>query len=156
MVLLPPGATRFDVACGPSGTMACVERVVTPRIEVSAATDVNEPFGLEAKVVLVDALVPLFLAATLGTDGIGVLSTLFFGPVQIDWGRTWGEAPSRWGTAQLSAGPHLSMLFGVERTTDRLEAFFGLRVFPGGHGLWEIGFSGGSAGIRLSVGGVML
>ena len=51
-----------------------VERVVTPRIGVSAATDPSELFGLEAKVVLVKDFVPLFLAATLGTDGIGAVS----------------------------------------------------------------------------------
>lgn len=113
----------------------------------------SEPFGFGVKAVLVKKLVPLFVAVTLGTDGIGIVSTLFFGPVQIDWGRTWGETPRRWGTVQLSARPHLSMLFGVERSGNRFEPFLGVRVFPSGHGLWEIGVSGRPAGIRLSVGG---
>ena len=156
MILLPAGSTRFDAASGPSGPSARVERIVTPRIGVSASVDLTGPFGLEAKVVLVENLVPLFLAATVGTDGIGVLSTLFFGPVRIDWGRTWGRTPSRWGTAQLSASPHLSMLFGVERSENRFGAFLGLRLFPRGHGLWEIGLSAGLSGVRLSVGGVIL
>ena len=104
--------------------------------------------------MIVRQLVPLFIAATVGTDGIGVLSTLFFGPVRIDWGRTWGETSSRWGSAQLSARPHLSMLVGVERNSGRVAPFLGLRIFPSGHGLWEIGFSVRPDGIRLSAGGV--
>lgn len=155
MILLPPGGTRIDVSYGSAGPAARVERILASRVGVSASVHSGGLFGLEGKVVLVDALVPLFLAATAGTDGIGVLSTLFFGPVQIDWGAAWGETPRRWGTAQLSASPHLSMLFGVERSGSRLEAFLGLRVFPSGHGLWEVGFAGGPDGIRLSVGGVM-
>jgi hypothetical protein len=154
MILLPPGGTRLDVAWEPSGPSGRVERIVMPRIGIAAAADPSGRLGLEARVVLVKNLVPLFLAATVGTDGTGVLSTLFFGPVRIDWGRTWGRAPGRWGTAQLSASPHLSMLFGVKQSEDRLGAFLGLRIFPAGHGLWEIGFSGGLDGIRLSVGSV--
>jgi hypothetical protein len=140
MILLQPGATR-------------VERIVTPRIGVAASTGTVEPFGLGVKVVLVEELVPLFVAATLGTDGIGVVSTLFFGPVRIDGGRTWGEAADRWGSVQLAANPHLSMLVGVERRGDRVGPYAGVRLFPGGHGLWEIGVSVRFDGIRLSVGG---
>lgn len=154
MILLPPGATRVDAACGPLGSTARVERIVTPRIGVAASTGTSEPFGLGVKVVLIEKLVPLFVAATLGTDdGIGVVSTLFFGPVRIDWGRTWGEAPDRWGSVQLAANPFLSMLVGVERCGNRFEPFGGVRVFPSGHGLWEIGVSVRSDGIRFSVGG---
>ena len=154
MILLPPEATRIDVACGPLGSTARVERTVTPRIGVAASGGTSEPFGLGVKVVLVERLVPLFVAATLGTDGIGVVSTLFFGPIRIDGSRTWGKAPERWGSVQLAANPHLSILVGVERCEDRFEPFAGVRVFPSGHGLWEIGISVRSDGIRLSVGGV--
>jgi hypothetical protein len=153
MILLPPEATRIDVAYGPLGLTARVERIVTPRIGVAASTGTSEPFVLGVKVVLVEKLLPLFIAATLGTDGIGVVSTLFFGPVRIDWGRTWGKAPDRWGSVQLAANPRLSMLVGVERCGNRFEPYAGVRVFPGGHGLWEIGISVRSDGIRLSVGG---
>jgi hypothetical protein len=153
MILLPPGATRIDAGCGPLGPTARVERIVTPRIGVAASTGTVEPFGLGVKVVLVEELVPLFVAATLGTDGIGVVSTLFFGPVRIDGGRTWGEAADRWGSVQLAANPHLSMLVGVERRGDRVGPYAGVRLFPGGHGLWEIGVSVRFDGIRLSVGG---
>ncbi len=154
MILLPPEATRIDVAFGPRGSTARVERIATPRIGIIASAGTSEPFGFGAKVVLVKKLVPLFVAATLGTDGIGVVSTLFFGPVRIDWGRTWGKAPDRWGCVQLAANPHLSMLVGVEQSGSRFEPFAGVRVFPSGHGLWEIGISVRFDGIRLSAGGI--
>ena len=157
MILLPPEATRFDVACGPLGPTARVERIVAQRIGVAASAGTSEPFSLDVEVVLVETLVPLFVAATLGTDGIGVVSTLFFGPVRIDWGRTWGKASGRWGSVQLAANPFFSMLVGVERkrSGDRVEPYAGARVFPSGHGLWEIGLSVRSDGIRLSVGGAL-
>ncbi len=152
MILLPPGATRIDVTCGPLGLTGCVERIVTPRIGGAVAVGTNVPFGLGVKVVLVKNLVPLFVTATLGTEGVDFVSTLFFGPVRIDWGRTWGKAPARWGSVQLDANPHLSLLVGVERCGNRVGPFAGVRVFPSGHGLWEIGVSVRSDGIRLSVG----
>jgi len=153
MIFLPPEATRIAVASGPLGPTARVERIVTPRIGFAASAGTSEPFGLGVKVVLVEKLAPLFVAATLGTDGIGIVSTLFFGPVRIEGSRTWGEASDRWGSVQLTANPYLSMLVGVERCGNRFEPYAGVRVFPGGHGLWEIGVSVRSDGIRLSVGG---
>ncbi len=153
MILLPPGATRVDLTCGPLGTAACVKRDVTSRIEVSAAWCSSDLFDLGVKAVVVEDLVPLFVAATLGTDGIGVVSTLFFGPVRIDWGRTWGEGACRWGSVQLSARPQFSLFVGVEATETTAEPFAGVRIFPSGDGLWEIGASVRPDGIRLSVGG---
>jgi hypothetical protein len=155
MILLPPGGTRIDVACGPFGAMAQVVRGVTRRIEVSASSSCADPCDLDIKVVLVKDLVPLFVAATLGTDGIGVVSTLFFGPVRIDWGRTWGTGACRWGSVHLSARPRLSMFIGVEATETAAEPFAGVRIFPSGHGLWEIEGSVRGDGFRLSVGGAL-
>ena len=155
MILLPPGGTRLDVACCLFGTTAQVARGVARRIEVSALSSSADLFDLGVKVVLVEDLAPLFVAATLGTDGIGVVSTLFFGPVWIDWGRTWGEGACRWGSAHLSAGPRLSVFVGVEATEAVVGPFAGVRIFPGGHGLREIGASVRRDGIRLSVGGVL-
>ena len=154
MIVLPPGGTRLDVACCLLGTTARVARGVARRIQVSASSSSADLFDLRVKVVLVEDLPPLFVAATLGTDGIGVVSTLFFGPVRIDWGRTWGEGACRWGSAHLSAGPRLSMFVGVEATETVVGPFAGVRVFPGEHGLWEIGASVGRGAIRLSVGGM--
>jgi hypothetical protein len=155
MILLPPGGTWSGLACGPFGTTAQVARGVTPRIEVSALSSSADLFHLGVKVVLVEDLVPLFVAATLGTEGIGIVSTLFFGPVRLDWGRTWGEGACRWGSAQLSARPRLSMFVGVEVTETVVEPFTGVRIFPSGHGLWEIGVSVRRDGIRLSTGGAL-
>lgn len=153
MILLPPGGTWIGLACGPSGTTAQVARGVTPRIEVSASSSSADLFHLAVKVVLVKNLVPLFVAATLGAEGIGVVSTLFFGPARLDWGRTWGQGACRWGSVHLSARPRLSMFFGAEVTKTVVEPFAGVRSFPSGHGLWEIGISVRRDGIRLSAGG---
>lgn len=153
MILLPPGATRIDVVCGPLGPTGRVNRVLSPRIEIAGWVEASRPFALEVKAILVRRLVPLFVAVTAGTDGIDILSTLFFGPVQIDWGRSWGDTPSQWGSAQLSARSYLSMFVGVERSGSRFEPFLGVRMFPKRHGLWEIGLSVRSDGIRLSAGG---
>ncbi len=155
MILLPPGGTRIDIACGPFGTTAQLARGVTRRIEVSASSSSTDLFDLGVKVVLVKDLAPLFVAAILGTDGIGVVSTLFFGPVRIDWGRMWGEGACRWGSAYLSARPRLSMFAGVEASETVVEPFAGVRIFPSGHGLWEIGVSVRRDGIRLSAGGAL-
>jgi hypothetical protein len=155
MILPPPGGTRIDVAIGPLGTIARVGRVLTPRIEAAASSCSSDLFDLTVKIVVVKGLVPLFVATTLGTDGIGVLSTLFFGPVRIDWGRTWGKEARRWGSVQLSARPRLSMFVGVDAVETSVEPFAGVRVFPEGHGLWEIGISVRRDGIRLSAGGAL-
>jgi hypothetical protein len=155
MILLPPRGTRIDIMSGPFGTAARVERVVTSRIEAAVSSRPGDLFDLAVKIVLVKDLVPLFVAMTLATDGIGVLSTLFFGPVQIDWGRAWGVETCRWASVQLSARSRLSMFVGVDADKTPVEPFAGVRVFPGGHGLWEIGISVGRDGIRLSAGGVL-
>lgn len=128
-------------------------RGVTRRVEVSASSSVTDLFDLGVKLVLIEDLVPLFVAATLSTDGVGVVSTLFFGPVRIDWGRTWGDGACRWASAYLSARPNLSMFVGVEEIEAVAGPFVGVRVFPSGHGLWEIGVSVCRDAIRLSVGG---
>ena len=155
MILLPPGATRIDVACGPIETTAWVQRTLTPRIEATATSCPSDLFDLSVKIVLLKNLVPLFVAATLGTDGIGVVSTLFFGPVQVDWGRLWGQGARRWGSVQLSARPRLSMFVGLDAFGTAVEPFAGVRIFPSGHGLWEIDVSVRPDGIRLSAGGVL-
>ena len=155
MILLPPGGTRIDIACGPSKTAAQVARGLTRRIEVSASLSSADLFDLGAKVVLVKDLAPLFVAATLAADGIGVVSTLFLGPIRIDWGRMWGEGACRWGSAYLSARPRLSMFVGLKTTETIAEPFAGVRIFPSGHGLWEIGASVRRDGIRLSAGGAL-
>ena len=155
MILLPAGGTQIDIACGPSGTTAQVARSVTWRIEALASSSSADLFDLCLKVVLAEDLAPLFVAASLGTDGIGIVSTLFFGPVRIDWGRTWGEGACRWGSAYLSAQPKLSMFFGVEATETAVEPFAGVRIFSSGRGLWEIGVSARRDGIRLSAGGAL-
>lgn len=155
MIFLPSGGTRFDVVGDPGSAVARIERVLTPRIAVGASADTVGALDLEAKVVVLENLAPIFLAAVLGTDGIGLLSTLFFGPVQVDWGRRWGGTPGRWGSAQLAASPYLSMLIGVEAVGSGIEPFLGFRIFPLGSTQWEIGLSARRDRFCLSIGGVL-
>jgi len=155
MLLYPPGAMRIDASWSPNGPATRVARTVSPRIGIAATSSSASPFDLEAKIVVIEQLVPLFVAGTLGTEGIGILATLFFGPVRIDGERVWGRAARRWGSVQLSTGPLLSMLAGVEERENAIEPFAGVRLFPSGHGLWEIGVSVRRDGIGLSVGGAL-
>ena len=154
MVVAPPGAILMDVSLDGALGAAAAAMVVTPRIEIGAWASSAVPFGLEARLVLVEDLVPFLFAATVGTEGVGVIATLFFGPVRIDAGRTWGRSASRWGTAQLSARPELSMLFGVDERAGRVEPFVGVRILPGGHALWEIDLTIGRTGVRASISAV--
>jgi len=154
MILAPPGATRLDAAWEKGSGSARLVRIVTPRLEVGASWSARGVFGFGGKLVVVEAIVPLIVAATLGTEGIGVVSTLFFGPVRVDWGRAWGEAACRWATVQLSARPEISMLLGVDAGRRRPEPFAGVRLFPAGHGLWELDLAVWRGGIRLAAAGV--
>jgi hypothetical protein len=152
MIVLPPAATRIDVALGPEGPTLHVARTVGSRLEVSATSSARDPFGLGVKVVLIENLVPLLIAGTAEWDRIGVESTLFFGPVRVDGGRVWGAGACRWASVSLSARPYLSMFFGLVVAADA-EPFVGARVIPAGRALWEIGLSARRDGIRVSVGG---
>jgi len=154
MVVAPPGAIRMDISWDGAGGAVSVTTTLMPRIEVSVSSSSAVRFGLETRLVLVEDLVPFLFAATVGTEGVGVIATFFFGPVRIDAGRTWGRNASRWGTAQLSARPELSMLFGADERAGRVEPFAGVRIFPGGHALWEIDLTIGRAGVRASISAV--
>ena len=154
MVVAPPGAIRMDISWDGAVGAVSAAGTVTPRIGVAASTSSAVPSYFEVKAVLVEDLVPFLFAATVGTEGVGVIATFFFGPVRIDAGRTWGRNASRWGTAQLSARPELSMLFGADERAGRVEPFAGVRIFPGGHALWEIDLTIGRAGVRASISAV--
>jgi hypothetical protein len=154
MILPPPGAVMLDVHSDGTAVGAAVTGVVSPRIELTVSSSSTDPLGLEAKLVLVEDLVPLIVAATAGTDGLGMIATLFFGPVRIDAGRTWGRGASRWGTAQLSVRPELTMLFGADASGGRFEPYAGVRFFPSGHGLWEIDLTIGRYAFRASISAV--
>ena len=154
MILAPPGAIRMDVSWDGAGGAVSVTTTLMPRIEVSVSSSSAVRFGLETRLVLVEDLVPFLFAATVSTKGVGVIATLFFGQVRIDAGRMWGRDASRWGTAQLSARPELSMLFGVDERDGRVEPFVGARIFPGGHALWEIDLTIGRTGLRVSLSAV--
>ncbi len=155
MIGPPQGGTRLDLSWAANGIEARVVRTVVPRIEIEGSAASRGAFGLRAKIVLVEDFVPLLVAATVGTDGIGFVSTLFFGPVRIDGSRIWGDTPVRWATVQLSARPRLSFVLGVDGSSATVEPFVGVRVFPSGHGLWEIGAAVCRSGVRLSVGGLL-
>jgi len=154
MIDLPPGGTRIAVGWDGGGPAVTVNRPVAPRIAGVASVSSVTPFALRAVFVLIADLVPFVAAAAVGTDGIGMVSTLFFGPVRIDAGRCWGSVPNRWGTVQLSARPGLSLLFGAIEHDGEVEPFAGVRLFPGGHGLWEIDLSIGREAVRWAIAGV--
>ncbi len=153
--MLPSGATRVDVVCSPSGPSVHVRRAVMPWLEADVAVCTADLFRFGIQAVLVTELAPLVVSAMLRTDGIGMISTLFMGPVRIDWGRSWGTQTYRWGSIQLSAGPRLSMLVGIDASAADVEPFVGMRVFPGEHALAEIGISIRRNVVRVSVGGVL-
>lgn len=155
MVLSAPGATRFDVTLCAGETIVEVQRTVTSRIELGMSCRASDLFDLEVKLVVLEGLVPLFVAATLGAGGFGVASTLFLGPVQIDWGRVWGEEPLRFVSVQLSARPQLAICLGIEAGAGASEPIAGVRVFPGGHALYEVDVSIRPRGLALSVGGTL-
>jgi len=153
MTLLPSGATRIDLTCSEGGVAGRIVRVVTPRIDVEGlATGSSLDLGI--RVVVVDHLVPLFVAATLSGDGPGVLATLFLGPVRLDAGRTWGDRARRWGRLELSVRPWLAMAVGVEGFA-RARPFAHFRLFPAAHGLWDVAIHLDGTGPSLSIGGVL-
>ena len=155
MIIFPPGATCIHTMYGLDGVEVQISRSVTSRIEAFVTTSEVDLFRPGLKVAWVTRLAPLKVAGTVGTEGVGLVSTLFLGPVRIDWGRVWGQAPSRWAVGQLSADSQMSLLIGVRATGIRIDPFAGVRLFPLGHALFEIGLSVSRDEVRCSVGGVL-
>ncbi len=154
MILMPPGATRIDGEHGLDGTSVRIDRIVTSRFQLSVTFSTHELFDLGAKLVVIDDLVPLFLAGVGGVDRIGFVATLFFGPVRFDGGRVWGTRPSRWGRIALTLAPRWTLTLGVDAPADdERVAHVGVRLFPGSDRMWEIAVSLRTDGLRLSAGG---
>jgi len=153
MILLPAGGTRVEIAWGMSGPAVEWSRIVSPRMEVIASSSPADLFSIRAKVLLVGELVPLFVAALVGTDGHGVVGTLFLGPVEVSAGRRLGKSACRWAHVQLAAEPGVSLVLGGEAFGEGWQPFAAVRIFPQRDAVWEIGLSIRGDGIRLSLGG---
>jgi len=152
LLVLPVGATRLEVGFGALEPNVRVSRRVARRVDVAVSARPSDLFDLGAKLVVVEDLVPILVAVTVGTDGVGIAATLFLGPVQIDGGKAWGEMPSRWGRVEFSIRPTVSLILGVDVTEGPIDPYGGIRLFSGGHRMWEIGLAVRRSGIRWSLG----
>ena len=146
------GRTRIAVISGSNGAQATVRCAIAPWLEIVGASGPTNPCALEAKVLLVRDLRPLSVAAELAIDRISLLSSLFFGPVGADIGRTWGLRPARWAIAWLAPHPQLSMAVGVGEIGDRVAPVIGIRWRPGWAPRWVIALRVDSTGPTLSIG----
>ncbi|HDL86428.1 MAG TPA: hypothetical protein ENH11_08925 [Candidatus Acetothermia bacterium] len=141
-------AYRLDLSSA-SGPLLDIGRAITDRFDIWMTTSSSDLFSLALRALLVDHLGPLNVSLDLSQDGFTLLSALFLGPVEIDWGRIYGANAKRWATITASPNQWYSLLFGVEYETD-YSIIAALRLFPR-RGVW--GFSayyrGGEWGASL-------
>ena len=148
------GLTGYRLSFSPgTGPSLQVGRAITARLDLWMTTSSSDPFSLEVRALLVDHLGPLNLSLDLSQDGITLLSALFLGPVEIDWGRIFGASGKRWATITTSPNQWYSFSLGVEHET-RYSILAALRLFPR-QGLWglSICYRGGEWG--ASFGGAL-
>ena len=140
----------FSSGTGPS---LQVGRAITDRLDLWITTSPSDLFSLEVRALLVDRLGPLNLLLDLSQDGFTLLSALFLGPVEIDWGRIFGVSGKRWAMITTSPNQWYSFLLGVEHET-RYSLLAALRLFPR-QGVWglSIYYRGGEWG--ASFGGAL-
>ena len=121
-------ACRLDLslAGGPSFE---VGRAITDRLDVWMSASIVDLFSLRARALLVDRLGPLSMSLDFSQDGFALLSALFLGPVEIDWGRIFGSSSKRWAAITTSPNQWYSLLIGVEYKT-RYSLLAALRLFP--------------------------
>jgi len=124
---------NFSPGTGPS---LQVGRAITDRLDLWMTTSPSDLFSLEVRALLVDHLGPLNLSLDLSQDGFTLLSALFLGPVEIDWGRIFGASGKRWATIATSPNQWYSISLGVEHET-RYSLLATLRLFPR-QGVWGL------------------
>ena len=122
---------------------------ITDRLDVWMSASLSDLFLLRVRALLVDHLGPLSMSLDLLQDGFALLSALFLGPVEIDWGRIFGSSGRRWGTITSSPNQWYSVLFGVEYKAGYL-LIAALRLFPH-QGVWgfSVYYRGGEWGASL-------
>ena len=121
----------FSFASGPSLEIG---RAIADRLDIWMSASPSDLFSLRVRALIVDHLGPLSLSFDLSQDGFTLLSALFLGPVQIDWGRIFGREQERWATLTTSLNQWYSLLFGIQYDT-KYSPIVAVRIFPH-RGLW--------------------
>ena len=129
-------ACRIDLSFASEPSLE-VGRAITDRLDIWMSASHSDLFSLRARALLVDRLGPLSMSLDFSQDGFALLSALFLGPVEIDWGRIYGTNSKRWATITTSPNQWYSLLIGVEYET-RYSLFAAMHLFPH-QGVW--GFS---------------
>jgi len=129
-------ACRIDLSFA-SEPLLEVGRAITDRLDIWMIASPSDLFSLRARALLVDHLGPLSMSLDFSQNGFTLLSALFLGPVEIDWGRIYGTNSKRWATIATSPNQWYSILFGIEYET-AYTLIGALRLFPR-QGMW--GFS---------------
>jgi len=114
-----------------------IGRAITDRLDLWMMTSTSDLFSLRVRALVVDHLGPLSVSLDLSRDRFTLLSALFLGPAELDWGSIFGPSPKRWAAITASPNQWYSLLIGVEYET-RYSLLAALRLFPH-QGVW--GFS---------------
>lgn len=147
-----PGLTYLRLKISGSSPSFRISRAIGSRLDISAEITAQKLFSLELRALLLRDLGPLSVAVDLSFREFRLLSRIFLGPVQLDWGRAFGPQGWRWGTLSISVEQRLSLLFGLGSTEGKISALAGLRLFQAG-GPWGGSFLFNGRGFELSLGG---
>jgi len=144
--------TQLVVGHGPGGPRLVVRQRVAPRLEIVAEASASELFDVQASVLIVRDLHPSSVVVRLATHRVSLLSSVFLGPVGLDFGRTWGSGAARWAGLWFAPHPQLTLGLGIEEKGGRIgpEIAFRWRPACAPHG-W-IAFRAGSGGPAVSIG----
>ncbi|MEA3239465.1 MAG: hypothetical protein U9Q94_06775 [Candidatus Bipolaricaulota bacterium] len=121
-------ACRLDLSLA-SGPSLEVGRAITDRLDIWMSTSPSDLFSLRVQALLVDRLGPLSISLDVSQDGFTLLSALYLGPVEIEWGRIFGPTGKRWAAIITSPNQWYSLLIGVEYETD-YALIAAVRIFP--------------------------
>ncbi|MGB2983684.1 MAG: hypothetical protein WBC63_07495 [Candidatus Bipolaricaulia bacterium] len=128
---------------------------LAPRLDVVANVSSLSLFEPEVRFLVVRDLLPLNVVIELNPQNVSLVSTLFLGPVHVDFGRTWGATSARWGFVQYAFHQSVSILVGLEEGDGHLGAILGFRIYPGRSRLWGLSFLLTRDGAKLTVGGTL-
>ena len=124
------GQTYLHVELAGGKPGFAIARSIRRGIDVFATTALHCPFSLSVHALLLQDFGPLSIAVDGGSQGIRLSARLFFGPVQIDWGRTIGRKGKPWGTVSASPTQYVTLVIGVERIGGTVAFLGGARLFP--------------------------
>jgi len=128
-------ACRFDLSFA-EGPSLEVGRAIADRLDIWMNMSPSDLFSLRARTLLIDRLGPLSVSLDVSRNGFTILSALYLGPVEIEWGRIFGLTGKRWAAIITSPNHWYSLLIGVEYET-RYSLLAALRLFPH-QGVWGI------------------